>query len=75
MVPSQYDDGEDLDDDPLRPWCLPGQFDGPDHDVDDNRIAKCVLGGTRTVFNYRCAKIAKSDKIAGRRGNPENFSD
>ena len=64
-----------MDDDPLRSWCLPGQFGGSEHDVDYNRIAKHDLGGSRTVFNYCCAKIARSGKIAGRCGIPENLSD
>ena len=50
-------------------------FDGPEQNVDDNRNAKHDLGGTRKVFNYCCAKIAKSDKICGRCGIPEDLSD
>ena len=71
----QYNDAEDWDYDPQRPWCIPGQFEGPEHDEDDDEIAKHDLGGSRTVFNYRCAKIARSGKIAGRRGIPENLSE
>ena len=50
------------------------QFDGPENDVDDDNMAMedCGMalwhdsGGSRTVCNYRCAKIARSDIITRR---------
>ena len=61
---------EDWDDDHLRSWCLPGQFDGPDGP--DDRIAKRIPGGSMIIFNYHCAKIANqiasfSDQLLIRR--------